>query len=646
MKRIVILLVTTCCFITVSAQQDKMDSIRNILKSELTITERALKMKDLAMYCETVDQTLSVTYYNEAIQYALKNKLTYETAVIFQNKSYIYTATAEYKKSLQVLDSALIFLRQTDNPKKAEFEPKIYHLISANYRYLNDFKQAVSYQLKAISLFENLKMYTNLATAYNNLAGFYKETSEFEKQLDCGEKILKIAAVTKDNQHYFVGYFVKAHAYTNMNRYKEAAEQIKKGKQYFSESMYNDVLISFYLVSGLINMNLNKLNEAYTDFSKSLEISVLRKHTFSIVQSKMQIARVLTLQKKFSEAEVILKEQSKEIENSNEVSQKNVLLDYQSRLYEAWGKDAEALSYYKKYKELNDSIASEENKQFVSEMELKYETQKKDGQINLQQSELKRRKILNYIFIAAGFVMLLLAYLFHNTIKQKQKLQQQRINELETEKQLTATEAVLKGEEQERTRLAKDLHDGLGGMLSGIKFSMNTMKGNFIMTPENQQAFERSMDMLDSSIKEMRRVAHNMMPEALVKFGLDTALKDFCNEINQSGALNVNYQSIGMQDAEIDQTIAIAVYRIVQELINNTMKHASAKNSIVQLCKENNQLSVTVEDDGKGFNAEILKSSKGIGWLNIQNRVEFLKGKIDVNSAEGKGTSVLIEINV
>ena len=141
----------------------------------------------------------------------------------------------------------------------------------------------------------------------------------------------------------------------------------------------------------------------------------------------------------------------------------------------------------------------------------------------------------------------------HRNYINKQELQQRRITELETEKQLTATEDVLKGEEKERTRLAKDLHDGLGGMLSGIKHSLNAMKGNLVMTPENHQAFERSMDMLDSSIREMRRVAHNMMPEALVKFGLDTALKDFCNDINQSGALQINYQSIGLENIEVEQ---------------------------------------------------------------------------------------------
>ena len=217
---------------------------------------------------------------------------------------------------------------------------------------------------------------------------------------------------------------------------------------------------------------------------------------------------------------------------------------------------------------------------------------------------------------------------------------------METEKQLTATEAVLKGEEQERTRLAKDLHDGLGGMLSGIKYSFQNMKGNLIMTPENAQAFERSMEMLDSSIKEMRRVAHNMMPEALVKFGLDTALRDFCNDINQSGALVVNYQSINMEDAVIEQTTAITIYRIVQELINNIIKHAAAKTAILQVTKSGGHISLTVEDDGKGFDTSILRQASGIGWANIQNRVDFLKGSVDVQSENKNGTSVHIEFDL
>ena len=165
------------------------------------------------------------------------------------------------------------------------------------------------------------------------------------------------------------------------------------------------------------------------------------------------------------------------------------------------------------------------------------------------------------------------------------------------------------------------------------------------MTPDNQQAFERSMDMLDSSIKEMRRVAHNMMPEALVRFGLDIALRDFCEDVNRSGALKVVYQSIGLDDLQVDQTTAIAVYRITQELLNNAMKHAAATTVIVQLSKSTNGLGITVEDDGKGFDTAILSKEKGIGWSSIQSRVEYLKGRLDIQSAPGKGTSVHIEID-
>jgi two-component system, NarL family, sensor kinase len=144
----------------------------------------------------------------------------------------------------------------------------------------------------------------------------------------------------------------------------------------------------------------------------------------------------------------------------------------------------------------------------------------------------------------------------------------------------------------------------------------------------------------------MRRVAHNMMPETLVRFGLDTALKDFCNDISQSGALMVNYQSIGMEGISIDQTTSITIYRIVQELLNNTMKHAKATSAIVQLNKTNNILSVTVEDNGNGFDTGILKVKKGIGWVNIRNRIDFLKGTLDITSREGEGTSVQIEITI
>ncbi|NCU06219.1 MAG: sensor histidine kinase, partial [Chitinophagaceae bacterium] len=349
-------------------------------------------------------------------------------------------------------------------------------------------------------------------------------------------------------------------------------------------------------------------------------------------------------QKDFEQAKTMALKALKVAGEEKLLQEKAKILDLLAQIHFAMQDLATGRQYALQSEMILDSISNTNIQKNIIDIEKKYESERKDNEIKLQRSELKQKNTINYLLIGGAVTLLVLSLLSYRNYRQKQNIQQQRITELETEKQLAATEAVLKGEEQERTRLAKDLHDGLGGMLSGIKYTLNNMKGNLIMTEENAQAFGRSIDMLDSSIREMRRVAHNMMPEALVKFGLDTALRDFCNDINKSGALQVQYQSIGLEGINIEQTKSVTIYRIVQELLNNTMKHASAKNALVQLSYNDGNLTITVEDDGKGFDAAVLKQSKGIGWSNIQNRVEFLKGKWDVDSQPGKGTSVNIEM--
>jgi signal transduction histidine kinase len=160
------------------------------------------------------------------------------------------------------------------------------------------------------------------------------------------------------------------------------------------------------------------------------------------------------------------------------------------------------------------------------------------------------------------------------------------------------------------------------------------------------QGFERGLDMLDASINELRRVAHSMMPEALMKYGLNAALKDFCTGINGSGVIKVVYQSYGIDDLEIEQAESVTLYRIIQEMLNNVIKHAGATKAVVQVNKEGNKILITVEDDGKGFDTALLKESNGIGWTNIQNRLDYLKAKLDVQSAPGKGTSINFEFDL
>lgn len=303
--------------------------------------------------------------------------------------------------------------------------------------------------------------------------------------------------------------------------------------------------------------------------------------------------------------------------------------------------------------QLNDTLAAKQNNNRRIILNALFESEQNARKISsLQQQHeltklrLRQKNTINYILAGTVVSVVLISLLGYRNYRQKQLLHQQRIQELEKEKMLQASDAVLKGQEEERSRIAKDLHDGLGGMLSGIKYSFSTIKETLPLTPDLQQRFERGMDMLDSSISELRRVAHNMMPEALFKYGLDAALKDFCTSINSSGVLKVIYQGYGLDELRVNQTGVVIIYRVIQELMNNIIKHAGAAQAVVQVNKDGNKLLITVEDDGRGIGTAQLTKTDGIGWANIRSRLDYLKARVDVQGEAGKGTFVNIEIDV
>ncbi|HEX3934617.1 MAG TPA: tetratricopeptide repeat protein [Puia sp.] len=317
---------------------------------------------------------------------------------------------------------------------------------------------------------------------------------------------------------------------------------------------------------------------------------------------------------------------------------------------------------YKYYNDLMDSIddalLSDKILKNTQDIEGKYSLNKKQVEIDglneqkrIQQLTLRQRMMtiwgLGVLVLVIGFT----GMLYYRNYQNKKSLliadnllREQRIAELEKEKQLLAAQAVLQGQVEERTRLAKDLHDGLGSILSSAKYSFINIKDNLVISGENAAAFEKSMAILDTSISELRRVAHNMMPEALIKFGLDTALRDFCNSVDQSGALHLTYQSYDLDEATIPAITSAAIYRIIQELVNNSIRHSAASDALVQLVRKDGTLSITVEDNGRGFDSRILAKNAGMGYLNLENRVAYLNGAIDIRTSPGNGTSVHIEI--
>lgn len=546
-----------------------------------------------------------------------------------------------------LLDKAFNLVNNKKDKASKNQTANIINRYAAILQRKQNYDSSVALYLKAAAIFKETGDEQKIINCYYNLSGIYKYVGDTAKTFYYARETNKLARTTNDTVFLVRGLIALGEAYNFIKDYDSLLIVSQKGlpmaskqQMTFAQGIFNNFLGLYYTNKAkqydtgirFYNSALQSFNNINIPFDKAMVLQNMG-HAY--------------LQKKDYQHAILYSKEATELSKSLQFDQVRIssLMDL-VHAEEKMGNEGESFMYLKQYVQLNDSIQQRNNQKKVYEAESKHLGEKKELILQAQQKTIKQKNELN-LYLASGVTLLLITVtLLYFNYRHKQKIQFQKITELETQQQLTATEAVLKGEEQERTRLAKDLHDGLGGMLSGIKYSFNTIKGNLIMTPDNTQSFDRSMDMLDSSIKEMRRVAHNMMPEALVKFGLDTALKDFCNEIQQSGALYISYQSIGLQHLKTNQTVEITVYRIVQELVNNIMKHAAAKNAIVQVTKTNNQLAVTVEDDGRGFDTTILNKTKGIGWSSIENRVEFLKGKLDVDSQTDKGTSVHIEINV
>ncbi len=626
------------------------DSLLKLLPAQKEDSNAVLLYIKIGRQFESSEPETAKFYYFKARD--LSQKINYKPGVIkyIINYTYMLNMHGLYDSSLKLNLQSVEISRQTKDSLNLAIT--LFNT-GTSYRMKGEYESAVRYYEEGKDLFNKFGNVTLEVQTNDVLQVLFYEMKQYKRAIEYGEK--SVAGSRKILDLTYLGI-----ALNNLGLSYFMIKMNDKAKNAFEEALGialklddKNLEISQYLNLGSVYLEKGEYGIMKENFEMALKLSKKLEYNQSELLALKGLSFFYMVNKNFTVAKKYANEALLISYNFNFKSDRIKVFTQLSNIFYAM-QDIEQGEYYATQSTLlSDSLLNETVQKNTLELEKKFETQRKEVQIKklvaekkVQQLLIKQKNTLNYFLITGVAALLFISLLSYRNYRHKQKLQQQRISELEIQHQLAATEAVLKGEEQERTRLAKDLHDGLGGMLSGIKHSFQNMKGNLILTPDNAQAFERSMDMLDSSIKEMRRVAHNMMPETLVKYGLDTALKDFCNDINQSGAVKVIYQSVGMEGAEIEQTASITIYRIVQELVNNIIKHAAATQAVVQLNKINEQISITVEDDGKGFNTELLKMSKGIGWVNIENRVEFLKGKLDVQSEKEKGTSVHIEMNI
>jgi len=581
-------------------------------------------------------------YLTQAEQLILKTGASNWLHKCYHGFVRVYHAEENYPVALQYNLKMLEAAKAAKDPFKEAFSYRTLFNVYHNLR-MND--SAVKYAFQSLKMTEELKDTFNLATNYGNLCWLYMDLNQFKKAIEYGIKGVEAGEKYRDTTGWLIALNNLSICYhrtgENLVAIPHLEKQLELGKLFNRRRSVERALVNlatcyFHLtnVKGLGEITAIMNSELDANPTSDSRILSYRE----LVNGYNQL-----LQGNLDPAESFFKK-------SVQAALEDSIIDNLQTAYSllamvnAAQKDFKASIFYNdQWDKINMLSHEKELSEYGIELEKMYETKKMEGQLQMQQTIIRQKSRMSILLLVGIALLVLLIILAFRNFRHRQQLHISRINQLEQEKQLSATEAVLKGEEQERTRLAKDLHDGLGGMLSGIKYSFQTMKGNLIMTSENQQTFERSLDMLDSSIREMRRVAHNLMPDVLVHYGLDAAIKDYTTELNNSGIIKVVYQSMGMENKKIEQSLALGVYRVVQELLNNVVKHAGATEVLVQLFAENDKLVVNVEDNGKGMDAAQLEKTGGMGWKNIRLRAGLLNGSTDIQSEPGKGTSVNLE---
>ena len=583
-------------------------------------------------------------YYEEAG--ALSEELNYKkgTLKFISNYGYVLNMQGDYDASLDLnLKSINVSKDIGDSLALA----KCLFNTGTSYQLLNNYESAVSYYLRGKRIFAKLNNDALTARSSDILQTLYQKLKRYDKAIELGNEAIRLSR--KNNLDYDL-----SNSLSNMAISYNALNQPDNAIKLLDEALPISRKTDNKYLEVSIQLNFAQAFEKRLQFD-SMEQHALETRKLAVelgdVQSEgiaiSQLSKVALYKNELKKA-IELAALSNDLFRENNLKREQLTsLGILSNTSLALGNVREFMRYKEQENALSEQVLNENLQHKIVELEKKYENELKEEKITLlesnslhQQLKITNKNILNIVLLSLVGILILLAVLFVKNYKQKLILRQQRIAELEIQQQLLATEAVLTGEEKERVRVAKDLHDGLGGLLSGIKFSFQNMKGNLTIPEENGNEYEKGMKMLDTSIDEIRRIAHNMMPETLVKYGLDTALEDFCSNIDQKGNIRVTYQSIGMKDYTIEQSKAINMYRIAQELTYNSLKHAQAKSIIVQLIKNEDNLSLTVEDDGIGFDPKSIENNKGIGWSNIYNRINFLKGKLDLQSIRGNGTSV------
>ena len=427
-----------------------------------------------------------------------------------------------------------------------------------------------------------------------------------------------------------------------------------KAKEYFNESLNlarqeNNLTVTAMQLRnlGLIAAMKGDNKTAKSNYLEALSIRKMAGDPLRILGSHYDLGELYLSNKEYNKSEYHYIEALTLSNKISSVDSKTKVLKGLALLFEQKKDYKNALAYTRQSNLLSDSINYQGVQKKMLELEAQYDTVKKDAQLKSQELDIvrernRRKTFVGLSFFLAVLALSILAFMRHRMhtkqriTEQATELQNQKIEQLEKEKKILNLAGMIEGQEAERIRIAADLHDGLGGLLTTIKSQVSKIQ-NDIDELENMRPYDKANAMIDDACEEIRRISHNLMPEILRLEGLHGAIDAIVDQLEDVHGIQTSFIS-EMENVRLNDVKELFVFRIIQELTNNIVKHAKASSIAISLRLVSNELEIKVEDDGIGFLKNGQNNSNGIGLKSVSSRVNYLDGELKIDSAPENGT--------
>jgi signal transduction histidine kinase len=437
---------------------------------------------------------------------------------------------------------------------------------------------------------------------------------------------------------------------TNLGGVCLETDELDKALEYYKQAyqIYKTIGPELLEIGDIYN-NIAEVYEQQHQYTKALEnlfkaYKLYQKQNYlqGITMTLVNMGNIYTAQGRYEEAEAVLDSSLRvAIRAESRANQKNILWAMANNYYKA-GSYQKAYEYYDQYQEIYKELFEVERTAKINELNIKYNNERiarenlalKNDNLEIQ-LHLKKKSLQSTIFMFTLIGVVLLALLISLYSRHRISVSRNKIRQLEEEKKFIGARLLLEAQEQERKRIALELHDGLGVLLSATRIQFSNLKDK---SPENKQLIEKASQLLEQATGDVRKISHNMMPGLLTKLGLYEAVEDLFENLDETEGLRAVCEISGNLK-RLPENMEIMLYRIIQEWVNNTLKHAHANNIGMKIREADNHIHVEYRDDGMGFEPEkaLFSDAESLGLKSIRSRVDFLNGKLDIESAPGKG---------